>query len=246
MKQWIQRVLDGEIPRDALSCAEAAELDRCERALAGVVEALPQDDGVDVAPAVLRRIAMLEEQRAGRVAEDRPVPTGAVVARGATTADAGRAGLAGVLRRLDAWLWRPRTLEVRFRPAVAMAAAAIAVLAVGTGRALLDAPSASAPPLAETPATPRVFVHFRLDAAGAAEVRLAGDFTGWEPAYALQESAPGVWSVVVPLEPGVHDYAFVVDGERWVADPLAPHVDDGFGGQNSRLAVMLPGDGRSS
>jgi hypothetical protein len=41
----------------------------------------------------------------------------------------------------------------------------------------------------------------------------------------------------VPLRPGVHDYAFVVDGERWVADPNAPQVDDSFGGTNSRISL---------
>ena len=58
-------------------------------------------------------------------------------------------------------------------------------------------------------------------------MRLAGDFTDWEPADALHEQAPGVWSVVVPLPPGVHDYAFVVDGvgdTSTLADPAV--VDD--------------------
>ncbi len=52
-----------------------------------------------------------------------------------------------------------------------------------------------------------------------------------------------MWSVTVPLEPGVHDYAFVVDGEQWRPDPLAPSVDDGFGGTNSRLALLPPDRG---
>jgi len=45
---------------------------------------------------------------------------------------------------------------------------------------------------------------------------------------------------VVPLEAGVHDYAFVVDGEVWTPDPLATSVDDGFGGENSRLSLLPP------
>jgi len=44
----------------------------------------------------------------------------------------------------------------------------------------------------------------------------------------------------VPLEPGVHDYAFVLDGERWVVDPDAPQVDDDFGGANNRLPIISP------
>jgi len=89
-----------------------------------------------------------------------------------------------------------------------------------------------------------VYVQFRLEAAGASRVALAGNFTGWEPRYELQETAPGSWSIVLPLRPGVHDYAFVVDGRHWVADPYAPRVDDGFGGANSRIALLPPDAGR--
>jgi len=44
--------------------------------------------------------------------------------------------------------------------------------------------------------------------------------------------------VVVPLSPGVHDYSFIVDGNRWTPDPTAPARADGFGGMNSRIAVL--------
>jgi 1,4-alpha-glucan branching enzyme len=83
-----------------------------------------------------------------------------------------------------------------------------------------------------------VLVQFRLEAPDARDVRLAADFTGWRPAHALHRSATGVWTVVVAVAPGVHEYGFVVDGERWTPDPLAPQVDDGFGGSNSRLDVI--------
>jgi hypothetical protein len=39
------------------------------------------------------------------------------------------------------------------------------------------------------------------------------------------------------LPAGQHQYAFVVDGARWVADPGAPAVDDGFGRRNSVLSL---------
>jgi 1,4-alpha-glucan branching enzyme len=76
----------------------------------------------------------------------------------------------------------------------------------------------------------------------ARQVALAGSFSDWQPAYALQQVAEGVWTIVLPIAPGVHDYAFVVDGEQWVTDPFAPQVDDGFGGANSRLTVLAPTD----
>ncbi len=49
----------------------------------------------------------------------------------------------------------------------------------------------------------------------------------------------GEWAAEVPLTPGRHEYAFVVDGRRWVIDPLAPQVPDaGFGPSN---AVVVEG-----
>jgi hypothetical protein len=47
---------------------------------------------------------------------------------------------------------------------------------------------------------------------------------------------------MVPLAPGVYDYSFVVDGKRMVVDPYAPRVADSFGGSNSRLFLLAPGD----
>lgn len=85
-----------------------------------------------------------------------------------------------------------------------------------------------------------MFVQFRLHAPDASTVGLAGSFTGWQPAHELYEVAPGIWTVTLALPPGVHDYAFVIDGERWVADPYAPGVRDGFGGTMSRVALLLP------
>jgi 1,4-alpha-glucan branching enzyme len=82
-------------------------------------------------------------------------------------------------------------------------------------------------------------VQFHLETA-AMRVQLAGSFTNWEPRYELRQSAPGIWTITVPLTEGVHDYAFVVDGQQWVPDPHAPQIGDGFGGTNSRLALLHP------
>ena len=85
-----------------------------------------------------------------------------------------------------------------------------------------------------------LYVQFRLEAPGAASVELAGSFTNWNSAVRLDETIPGVWSTLVALEPGVYDYAFVIDGQTWVVDPVAPRVEDGFGGVNSRLFLTRP------
>jgi hypothetical protein len=138
------------------------------------------------------------------------------------------------------WVFAPRQVVLRWRPVYAfgMAAALATVMLVS----IRLNPSSSLPGAASS--SPQVLVQFRLDAPGARHVALAGDFTEWKPTYTLNRSEPGVWTVVVAVAPGVHDYAFVVDGQRWVADPMAPAIADGFGGMNSRLAVLAPDQGR--
>lgn len=142
---------------------------------------------------------------------------------------------AGTFTRLAQLLWVPRQISIR--PAFALGAAAAAVLLLLVPYARMTSPTGAQAD--RGPADPQVFVQFRLDAS-ASRVQLAGSFTNWEPRYDLRQSAPGIWTITVPLTQGVHDYAFVVDGKRWIPDPYAPHIDDGFGGTNSRLALMSP------
>ena len=81
---------------------------------------------------------------------------------------------------------------------------------------------------------------FQIKRPDARTVHLMGTFTGWNPkAYALRfVPEKGVWEIYVPLEPGVYEYAFLVDGKEWVAPPGAPvYVDDGFGHQNGVLVI---------
>jgi len=133
------------------------------------------------------------------------------------------------------WLWSPRPVRLSLRPAYGLAFAALA--AVLLALPWTPAPDAR-PAIADASAgAPPVYVQFRIAVPGARTVALAGTFTGWKPAVALHRSGDGEWTALVPLRPGVHDYAFVVDGDRWVADPNAPQVDDSFGGTNSRISL---------
>ncbi|OLB51907.1 MAG: hypothetical protein AUI08_01980 [Gemmatimonadetes bacterium 13_2_20CM_2_65_7] len=82
-------------------------------------------------------------------------------------------------------------------------------------------------------------MRFVLVAPGAQHVSLAGTFNHWDPrATPLVRSGAGdLWTATLSLPPGQHQYAFVVDGTRWVPDPTAPAVDDGFGRRNSVLTL---------
>lgn len=131
------------------------------------------------------------------------------------------------LRALWAWLARPRTL--RLSPLAGLAAAAgVVVLAWWHPWAR----PGSAPEAAE--------VQFVFVDPGAAAVAVVGDFNDWDPgASPLARTQPGgLWAVTIPLAPGRHRYAFVVDGRRWLPDPGAPRAaGDDFDTPSSVVTV---------
>lgn len=63
---------------------------------------------------------------------------------------------------------------------------------------------------------------FTYFAPSAANVLLAGDFTDWEEhPISLKKQKDGSWKATVPLEPGTHEYRFLVDGQ-WRDDETCP------------------------
>lgn len=81
-------------------------------------------------------------------------------------------------------------------------------------------------------------VRFVLADANAHTVSLVGDFNDWaKHATPLTPVKPGVWTAQVALPAGRHEYAFVVDGQRWVADPAAVRVADDFDTPSSVVTV---------
>lgn len=137
------------------------------------------------------------------------------------------------LRRAWEWLVTPST--IRLRPAVAGLALAAALLV-----AALVGPGRNATPAAPPAANGGVPVRFVLVAPQATQVAVTGDFANWDPeGVTMRRAGDGRWIAEVRLEPGVHQYVFVVDGTDWRPDPnAASQVDDGFGQQNS--VVLVP------
>ena len=77
---------------------------------------------------------------------------------------------------------------------------------------------------------------FVFHAPEATRVELVGDFTAWrrERIPMRGPDADGYWSARVRLPAGRYEYQFLVEGERWVTDPLAvSRRPDGFGLQNA-------------
>jgi Glycogen recognition site of AMP-activated protein kinase len=137
--------------------------------------------------------------------------------------------------------WWRRSLVLRVTPLSGLAlAAGLAAIALA-GAELLSARNRApdvAHHVASTPDTVHV-VRFVFVAPGASSVALVGDFNQWDVnAHRLVPAgADGIWSATASLTPGRHEYAFVIDGTRWVADPAAPAVADEFGGESSIVTV---------
>jgi hypothetical protein len=142
--------------------------------------------------------------------------------------------------------WRTER-EFRIAPLTGLAlAAGIAGIIAVSGIAIGSRISRVAPATASAGATAVrdtvQVVRFVFVDAGAKQVELVGDFNEWaKGATQLSHSgAPGVWTVSVPLSPGRHEYAFIINGSRWVADPFAPKSSDDFGTESSVIRVGTP------
>jgi len=142
------------------------------------------------------------------------------------------------------WWQRQRSFSVS--PLVGFAVAAsfaglvfLAGLGAGMSREVPAATVASGVPAADTVH----IVRFVFADPSARTVSIAGDFNAWSTGVTPLEPAEvdGVWTVSIALTPGRHEYAFVVDGERWVADPFARSQRDEFGQESSVVRVGLNG-----
>ena len=136
---------------------------------------------------------------------------------------------------------RDETPRPWMRPVIAAATAAAIVFAViGFWAGRTSALPPSAPTVAAAnPDEVELLVRLVLMEPGAQSVALVGDFNGWDPTRTpLARRDGGVWTATLTLPPGRYHYMFLIDGQRWVSDPLAEETSlDGFGSRNSVLDV---------
>jgi hypothetical protein len=145
------------------------------------------------------------------------------------------------------WWWTKRVFETSPMKALAVAAAVTAIVGlsgIALGTRIGDGRREVARAVATTAAPDTIqLVRFVFVDARASSVELVGDFNEWTKGTTTLRlsGAPGVWAASVPLTPGRHEYAFIVNGTRWVADPLAVKSSDDFGTESSVIRVAQPG-----
>jgi hypothetical protein len=140
--------------------------------------------------------------------------------------------------RFRTFLFAGRTLRWNMATALATAAVLVVSLTVVSRQHVLPTGPTTA---VLRPATQETAVTMRLNlyAPRAKNVSVAGDFNKWQVgASVMSRQEGGVWTIDIPLKPGVYSYMFVVDGKAWVTDPDAEtYQDDGFGNKNAVMRV---------
>jgi hypothetical protein len=139
-------------------------------------------------------------------------------------------------RRALRWARAPHSVTVVPLRLVPVAAAVLIVAAA----TLHWLPRDSHRVLIAEPGGNRIPVAFSLQFPEARSVAVIGSFNAWLPnGYEMHPSdRHQSWSIQLKLPPGRYEYAFLVDGQKIIADPEARfYQDDGFGNQNGVLIV---------
>lgn len=145
----------------------------------------------------------------------------------------------------QSWWRTARAFNITPLKAAAIAASALLVVAASgmVIGARLSGGNRQSSVTSVSPATDTVqLVRFVFVDPKASNVQLVGDFNEWTKGVTeLKPSgAPGVWAVSIALKPGRHEYAYIVDGRRWVIDPLAVKSSDDFATESSVIRVGSP------
>lgn len=89
----------------------------------------------------------------------------------------------------------------------------------------------------ESMAVPTQFV---LESRGAHRVALVGDFNGWNPSQTpmARHDGSGLWAITIPVAPGRHLYAFMIDDSLFTLDPRKPAAKDRDIGATASVIIV--------
>ncbi len=122
----------------------------------------------------------------------------------------------------------PLLVPVQRRPALALATTAMAFLIIG----LFLGMGLSGPSLGGGEG-----VWFVVAYPEAQSVTVAGDFNGWTETP-LKRGKDGIWTIRLDLKPGRYEYAFKIDGKKWVPDPRADEYVKTYGNQYNSVIYV--------
>ena len=144
------------------------------------------------------------------------------------------------------WIVRPWTLRVSPIGAFAAAAALVGVVAfsawqfrpIDQVQVASEQVGGNLTPVANAGENQLVVHQFTYYQKGLQSISVVGEFNDWDDdSTTLREVSPGVWTVSVPLRPGVYEYQFILNGKQRVIDPTMPQIKSDFGSPNSVVTV---------
>lgn len=85
-----------------------------------------------------------------------------------------------------------------------------------------------------------ILKQFVFNSNRAHRVSVVGDFNSWNPTNAPMVRSPDgeLWSVTIPIAPGRHMYAFMVDDSLFTLDPGAPNTRDPDLGTKGSIVIV--------
>ncbi len=87
-------------------------------------------------------------------------------------------------------------------------------------------------------AAPAPSIEFSLEAPGAREVFLVGDFNAWNgEGFQMRRFKDGTCKKKVQLKPGRYEYRFIVDGDWWTDPRSEERCGNPFGSENSVIRI---------
>jgi hypothetical protein len=134
--------------------------------------------------------------------------------------------------RVYRWVTSPRSLN--FTPLRLVAATALSALLVFSAFSIYERDNRDFARKQEL-----IPVEFALDMPDAHSVHVVGSFNNWvpQPCKLHKDNGSTRWTLNLRLNPGRYEYAFLVDGKH-IRHPHAEfYRDDGFGNQNTVLAL---------
>jgi hypothetical protein len=81
---------------------------------------------------------------------------------------------------------------------------------------------------------------FVFNSSRAHRISVVGDFNRWNPTVApmVRASDGELWSVTIPIVPGRHMYAFMIDDSVFTLDPTAPKARDPDLGADGSIVIV--------
>lgn len=123
--------------------------------------------------------------------------------------------------------------SMRWKTSETAAVAAVAAIPAESSLELQAVSSSSADALP-------IMKQFVFSSRTARRVSVVGDFNRWNPSASPMVHAPDgdLWSVSVPVLPGRHMYAFMVDDSMFVLDPREPTARDADLGVEASVTIV--------